>query len=119
MKSNERDELVEGFAKANNGLKYKVNQKWKTVCIETKEHPTKPTSLITGEVLFFHPTGDIVFSQITKMQLWNKMEDEITQIQIPDVYKDAKKIVIRREIVAKVIYLEELEEGKEEDNNEG
>jgi hypothetical protein len=84
--------------------------RWQTLCIETKDYPDKPKSLITGTVECIYPTGDIAFKKIDKMQIWYQDTNKVVDCKLPDVYKIAKKIVIRREIIASVLYLDELEE---------
>jgi hypothetical protein len=84
--------------------------KWESICVETKDYPDRPKSLITGTVQFIYPTGDISFERITKIEIWNQDTGKVVECKIPEVYKKAKKVVIRREIIAAVLYLEELPE---------
>lgn len=108
MEKKEREKLENNYEKYS-GEKTK-SIKWKRICIETKNQPNEPKSLITGDVSCIYPTGDIAFSKIEKMELWNTEENEVLEVAIPDQYKKAKKIVFRREIIASTIYLEEREE---------
>jgi hypothetical protein len=82
--------------------------KWETICVETKEHPEKPKVLITGVVDCIYPTGDIAFQEVTSIQHWTPVTGALEDVVIPSQYKDAKKVVIRREIIAAVLYLKEL-----------
>ena len=99
-----KEKFEEGY-----GFEYK-KIRWNKICIQTKERPSKPTQLIEGEVQSIYPTGDIAFKKITKILTWNIEENIIKEIKIPEIYKQAKKIVFRREIIANVLYLEELKE---------
>ena len=84
--------------------------KWEIITVETKEHPEKPKALITGKVMYIYPTGDIAFSEITKIQLWNMEADTVKKVKIPEPYKTCEKIVIRREIIATVLYVKKQDE---------
>lgn len=83
--------------------------RWKIITVETKEHPEKPKALITGEVACIYPTGDIAFHKITRMQLWDMEKNTILEVTIPEIYQNAKKICIKREIIATLLYIEEAE----------
>src|SRR5690348_10772889 len=105
MKSAERKEAQQGFEKAT-GQAFKKTR-WKVLTVQTKEHPSKPGMLITGELACIFPTGDIAFSKILKMQTWEPQSNLIQEVAIPEIYKTAKKIDIRREIIAATLYIEE------------
>ena len=108
MKTKVKKELRESY-KEDKGEEFK-RIRWETITVETKEHPIKPKALITGTVQAIYPDGDVAFSKITKVQTWNMETDTIKDIKIPSVYMEAKKVVIRREIIAAVIYVKELAE---------
>ena len=108
MNQKDRNKASETLAKRNNGQDWKA-PRWKTICIETKDSPHKPRSLITGEVECIFGTGDICFKKIIKIELWYPETDKVEEIKIPSVYLKAKKHTFRREIIASLIYLEELE----------
>jgi hypothetical protein len=106
MNATERIETTKKFEE-NMGMEAK-KIKWKIITVETKDSPNKPKSMIKGEVAFIYPTGDIMFSKILAIDLWYPEENKMKSVDIPKHYKEAKKICIRREIVAAVLYNEEL-----------
>ena len=72
MKGEEREKIQEKFEKETGGDHKKI--KWEIICIETKDQPHMPKSMITGEVSLIYPTGDIVFKKILKMELWVELQ---------------------------------------------
>jgi len=108
MKTSERKEITETNEKKF-GTEFKKT-KWHIITVETKDSPDKPKSFITGEVAWIYPTGDIAFNKVTDVSLWYPETNKFVKLDIPSYYKAAKKITIRREIIATVLYIEEEKE---------
>lgn len=81
--------------------------RWEIITIETREVPEKPKALITGEVLCIYPTGDVAFKAVHSIHMWNMQKDTFKEVKVPEPYQKAKKIVIRREIIAAMLYIKE------------
>ena len=87
--------------------------------MEVKPTEDKPILLIEGEMSFIHPSGDLVLSKITKITSWKPKSEtnEFEELKIPDIHTKAKKITIKSDTIATILYIEELKQNEKRNDN--
>ena len=78
--------------------------------IETRPLDKGLTYNIYGKLKKFDRTGNLILSEISKIEKFNILEfDKPTPVDVPDYYKKAKEIHIQRQVVSKLIVLSKKE----------
>lgn len=78
--------------------------RWKTVTVVLKPCQDYPyTSYVTGEMDFFHASGDINLKYISEWAKWNYETEILEPIRIPLPFKNSQRIIFKKDCIAAVI----------------